>query len=47
MGSHKYNINNMKCYLFNNREFAQLFNFKYSKEKDFGYCSNDLLDEGH
>ena len=44
MGSLKYNISNMKCYLYNNRKFEQLFNFKYSKEKDFGYCADGVLE---
>lgn len=34
----------MKCYLYNNRKFAELFNFKHSKEKDFGYCAANLLE---
>ena len=38
----KYNINNMKCFKYNDRTLAQLFNFKYSKEKDLGYCASNI-----
>ena len=44
MDSLKYNINNMKCFKYNDRTLAQLFNFKYSKEKDLGYCASNVIE---